>query len=120
MDAAINGILQLSKEVASLKTRWWRIESKLFKKSGQIKIAFENHERYTIIDVHSPDRLGFLYHVTSKMNELGLNIYFAKIATQGDLIVDAFYVLGRNNKKVSPNDYEFIKSELTSAITKIL
>jgi [protein-PII] uridylyltransferase len=120
LDRAINGILQLGKEVASLKSKWWRIESKIFKKTGQIKIAFENHEKYTIIDIHSPDRLGFLYHVTTKMNELGLNIYFAKIATQGDLIVDAFYVLGRNNKKISPNDYEFIKSELTAAITKIL
>jgi [protein-PII] uridylyltransferase len=120
LDSAINGILQLGQEVASLKSKWWRIESKLFKKTGQIKIAFENHERYTIIDVHSPDRLGFLYLVTSKMNELGLNVYFAKIATQGDLIVDSFYVLGRNNKKISPTDYEFIKSELTTAITKIL
>lgn len=120
LDSAMKGILQLGKEVASLKSKWWRIESKIFKKTGQIKIAFENHEKYTIIDVHSPDRLGFLYHVTTKMNELGLNIYFAKIATQGDLIVDAFYVLGRNNKKISPNDYEFIKSELTTAISKIL
>jgi [protein-PII] uridylyltransferase len=120
LDRAINGILQLGKEVASLKSKWWRIESKIFKKTGQIKIAFENHEKYTIIDVHSPDTLGFLYHITTKMNELGLNIYFAKIATQGDLIVDAFYVLGRNNKKISPNDYEFIKSELTAAISKIL
>jgi [protein-PII] uridylyltransferase len=120
LDRAINGILQLGKEVASLKSKWWRIESKIFKKTGQIKIAFKNHEKYTIIDVHSPDTLGFLYHITTKMNELGLNIYFAKIATQGDLIVDAFYVLGRNNKKISPNDYEFIKSELTAAISKIL
>ena len=120
LESAISGILRLGKEVALLKSKWWRIESKLFKKTGQIKVAFENHERYTIIDVHSPDKLGFLYHVTTKMNELGINIYFAKIATQGDLIVDAFYVLGRNNKKISPNDYEFIKSELTAAISKIL
>jgi len=57
-------------EVALLKSKWWRIENKFFKKKGNVKVAFENHERYTIIDVHSPDRLGFLYHVTSKMNEL--------------------------------------------------
>jgi [protein-PII] uridylyltransferase len=120
LESAVSGILRLGKEVALLKSKWWRIESKIFKKTGQVKVAFENHERYTIIDVHSPDRLGFLYHVTTKMNELGLNIYFAKIATQGDLIVDAFYVLGRNNKKISPDDYEFIRSELTAAITKIL
>jgi [protein-PII] uridylyltransferase len=120
MNLAVRGLLQLGKEVALLKSKWWRIENKLFKKKGNVKVAFENHERYTIIDVHSPDRLGFLYHVTSKMNELGLNIFFAKISTQGDEIVDAFYVLDRNNKKISPNDYEFIKNEITSAIDKLL
>ena len=120
MNLAVRGLLQLGKEVALLKSKWWRIESKLFKKKGNVKIAFENHERYTIIDVHSPDRLGFLYHVTSKMNELGLNIFFAKISTQGDEIVDAFYVLDRNSKKISPNDYELIKNELTSSIDKLL
>jgi [protein-PII] uridylyltransferase len=120
MNLAVRSLLQLGKEVALLKSKWWRIESKLFKKKGNVKVAFENHERFTIIDVHSPDRLGFLYHVTSKMNELGLNISFAKISTQADEIVDAFYVLDRNGKKISPNDYEFVKNEITSAIDKLL
>ena len=116
----VSGLMQLSKEVASMKTKWWRIESRLFKRSGQVKIVFEKHEKYTIIDVSSPDRLGFLYQVTSKMNELGLNIFFAKISTKGDDIVDSFYVLDRNGNKISPNDYEFIKTELTSSISQIL
>lgn len=116
----VSGMLQLSKEVASMKSKWWRIESKLFKRSGHVKIVFEKQEKYTIIDVFSPDRIGFLYQVTSKMNELGLNIYFAKIATRGDDIVDSFYVLNRNNRKISQNDSEFIKKELTEAISEIL
>jgi [protein-PII] uridylyltransferase len=116
----IAGLLQLNKEVASMKSKWWRIESKFFKRTGQVKIVFEKHEKYTIIDIFSPDRLGFLFQVTNKMNELGLNIYFAKISTRGDDIVDSFYVLDRNRKKISPNDYEFIKSELKSTISQIL
>ena len=118
--SVISGFLQLHQEIAKLKSRWWRIENKLFKRTGQIKIAFEKHDRYTIIDVHSPDRLGFLYHVTNKMNELGLIIYFARISTKGDDIVDSFYVLDRNGHKVSQNDYQFIISELTDTITQIL
>jgi [protein-PII] uridylyltransferase len=116
----IAGLLQLNKEVASMKSKWWRIESKFFKRSGQVKIVFEKHEKYTIIDIFSPDRLGFLFQVTNKMNELGLNIYFAKISTRGDDIVDSFYVLDRNGNKISLNDYEFIKSELKSTISQIL
>ncbi|MDY0084128.1 MAG: [protein-PII] uridylyltransferase, partial [Ignavibacteriaceae bacterium] len=118
--SVINGFLELHQEVAKLKSRWWRIESKLFKRSGQIKINFEDHDRYTIIDIHSPDRLGFLYQITNKMNQLGLIIYYAKISTRGDDIVDSFYVLDRNGHKVSQNDYQFIISELTDTITQIL
>lgn len=116
----VAGLFQLNKEVASMKSKWWRIESKFFKRTGQVKIVFEKHEKYTIIDIFSPDRLGFLFQVTSKMNELGLNIYFAKISTRGDDIVDSFYVLDRNRNKISLNDYEFIKSELKSTISQIL
>lgn len=116
----ISGNLQLNHEFKKMRSRWWRIENKFFKRSGRIKIAFENHEKYTIIDVFSPDRLGFLYQVTSKMNELGLSIYFAKISTKGDDIVDAFYTLNRNGKKINRNDYDFIKAELNQTINQLL
>jgi [protein-PII] uridylyltransferase len=120
LNSVVSGLLQLNQEFSKMKGKWWRIESKFFKRTGKVKILFENHDKYTIIDVYSPDRLGFLYQVTSKMNELGLSIYFAKIATNGDDIVDSFYVLERKGKKVSVNDYELIKTELTDAITQIL
>jgi [protein-PII] uridylyltransferase len=120
LNAVIGGMLKLNTEIARMKNRWWRIENKLFKKSGKVKIVFERQERYTIIDIYSPDRLGFLYQVTSKMNELGLIIYFAKISTRGDDIVDSFYVLDREEKKISINDYQFIKSELMKTITLML
>ena len=118
--AVVAGLLQLNQEFARMKSKWWRIESKFFKRSGKVKVEFEQHERYTIIDIFSPDRLGFLYQVTNKMNELGMNIYFAKISTKADDIVDSFYVLDRYNNKISPNDYEFIMSELTGTINQML
>lgn len=116
----VSGLLQLNNEISRMKSKWWRIETKFFKRPGQIKIVFEETEKYTIIDIFSPDRLGFLYLVTRMMNELGLNIHFAKIATKSDEIVDSFYVLDRNGKKVSVNYYPFIEAELTEAIKQIL
>ncbi len=118
--SVVSGILQLGNEITKMKSKWWRIENKFFKRPGQIKIQFEEIEKYTIIDVFSPDRLGFLYQVTRSLNELGLNIYFAKIATNGDNIVDSFYVLDSKKKKVSPNFYPFIETELIEAIKQIL
>jgi len=49
-----------------------------------------------------------------------LSIYFAKIGTRGDDIIDAFYVLDSRQKKVSKNFYAFIEAELTEAINQIL
>lgn len=116
----LNGILQLPTEITRMKTRWWRIENRFFKKPGKVKIKFEEKEKFTIIDIFSPDRLGFLYLVTNKLTDLGLNIQFAKISTAGEEIIDAFYVLDNDNKKVSENYYTFIESELKTAIEQIL
>jgi [protein-PII] uridylyltransferase len=116
----IDNQLQITKEFSKIKSKWWRIENKLFKRKGKIKIAFEKHDKYTIIDVYSPDRLGLLYQITKKMNELGLSIYFAKINTKEDGIVDSFYTLDRNKKKISHNDYQLITLELTETINEML
>lgn len=120
IELAINNELQIIKEFNYIKSKWWRLENKLFKRKGKIKIAFEKHDRFTIIDVYSPDRLGLLYYITKKLNELGLSIYFAKISTKADDIIDAFYILDKKKKKVSPNQYELISYELTQTIEELL
>ncbi|MBU1099287.1 MAG: HD domain-containing protein [Bacteroidetes bacterium] len=112
--------LQIAKEFNRVKSKWWRIENKFFKRAGKIKIVFEKHEKYTIIDVYSPDRLGLLYQITKKMTELGVSISLAKISTKSDDVVDAFYTLDRNGNKISPNEYELIRFEITEAIKELL
>ncbi|MDP3583077.1 MAG: [protein-PII] uridylyltransferase, partial [Ignavibacteria bacterium] len=120
LELAVQNELQIVKEFNNIKSKWWRIENKLFKRKGKVKIAFEKHERYTIVDVYSPDRLGLLYQITKKLNELGLSIYFAKISTKADDIIDAFYILDRHRKKVSTYQYELITHELTQTIEEML
>ncbi len=117
---AVENELQITKEFSKIKSKWRRIENKFFKRKGKVKIAFEKHDKYTIIDVYSPDRLGLLFQITKKMNELGLSIYFAKISTKADDVVDSFYILDRNRKKISPNLYELITHELTQSIEEML
>lgn len=118
--AAITGMIQLNQEFKNMKSKWWRIENKFFKRTGKVKVVFEEHEKFTIIDIFSPDRLGFLFEITKKFHELGLNIYLAKISTKADDIVDTFYTLTDKGKKISPNDYELIRQELTSTINEML
>ncbi|HTY57417.1 MAG TPA: HD domain-containing protein, partial [Bacteroidota bacterium] len=64
-------------------------------------VRFGENPHYTIIDVYAPDSVGFLYRVTETISALGLDIYFAKIGTRVDGIVDAFYTLDREGKQVT-------------------
>ncbi|KUG25099.1 uridylyltransferase [hydrocarbon metagenome] len=118
--ASINNQLSINKEFKRVKSKWWRIEDKLFSRKGNVKVLFEKHQKYTIIDIFSPDRLGLLYQVTRKLSELGLSIYFAKISTKGDDVVDSFYVLTQAGRKISPNNFELVKKELTETIEQML
>jgi [protein-PII] uridylyltransferase len=117
---AVDRELPINKEFSRVQNKWWRIESKIFKRKTKLKIEFEDHDKYTIIDVYSPDRVGLLYQITKKMNELGLSIFFAKIATKSDDVVDAFYVLDRKGQKVSENEYALIRHELTTTIEEMI
>jgi [protein-PII] uridylyltransferase len=67
-------------------------------------VEFEDHPRFTIVDVYGADTLGFLYRVTETMSTLGLSIHFAKIATREDGIVDSFYVSDRSGRRLEDPD----------------
>lgn len=118
--ASLNNQLSINKEFKRVRSKWWRIEDKLFSRKGNVKVLFEKHQKYTIIDIFSPDRLGLLYQITRKLFDLGLSIYFAKISTKGDDVVDSFYVLTQAGKKISPNNFELIKKELSETIEQML
>ncbi len=83
----------------------------------RLDVTFDEHPRYTIIDVFAVDTLGFLYKITELMSELGLNISFAKIATRADGIVDSFYVLERSGTRIEdPERGTAVRQELLKAV----
>jgi [protein-PII] uridylyltransferase len=86
----------------------------------KIDVQFEDTPRYTIIDVFAPDSVGFLYRVTETISTLGLDIFFAKIATRVDGIVDAFYVMERSGIPLKdPKRRELTRTSLLHAIGKM-
>ena len=117
---SVKGELRINNEFKRMQSKWWRLENKLFRRKGKVKIRFEEHEKYTIIDISSPDRLGLLYKITKKMNDLGLYIYFAKISTKSDDVIDSFYTLDRTGKKIPYYDYEILRRELSDSLEELL
>jgi [protein-PII] uridylyltransferase len=73
--------------------------------------------RYNVIDVYTQDRLGVLYLITRTLFELGLTIGLSKVATEGNRVVDAFYVADVEGGKIAdPERLSHIQARLVQAL----
>ncbi len=94
------------------------------KRKGEVKsqsprIEVDNHSShsFTVIDIFTKDRRGLLYMIAKSLFDLGLFVYSAKIATRLDQVVDIFYVLGPDQKKLTnPELIQEIKDHLRQRI----
>jgi [protein-PII] uridylyltransferase len=59
----------------------------------------------TVIEVHAPDRIGVLYHITRALADMDLDIRWAKVATLGAEVVDSFYVRTASGEKVEDGEH---------------
>ncbi len=73
----------------------------------QARVVIDNtiSETYTVIEVHSDDRAGQLYRITQVLADFGINIYRAFIATEVQQLIDNFYVLDSEGKKIVDEDF---------------
>jgi [protein-PII] uridylyltransferase len=72
--------------------------------------------RSTVVEVHTVDRIGVLYAITSAIAELELDIVVARVQTIGHEVTDVFYV--RDRREVPLDDDQ--RDELVLAITSAL
>jgi [protein-PII] uridylyltransferase len=117
---AINGELNIEKEFQKIMTKWKKSLNNSTRVNKEVEIEFEEHDKFSIIDIFCPDRIGLLYTITNKMTELGLTVAFAKISSKGDHLINAFYIQKNNGLKLRKSEYGFISSELIIEIKKIL
>ena len=113
------GQLNIDKEFEKVKSKWKRIINSNPVAPSNIEVDFEEHNKFTIIDIYASDKIGLLYTITHKMAELGLTVAFAKISTKVDGVLDAFYIQKNNGEKLRKSEYGFISSELKEEIKKI-
>jgi [protein-PII] uridylyltransferase len=119
LNDTFEGANDIEQLLARHRMRWKR-RSRIANPNIRIDVEFEDHPRYTIIDVYAPDMLGFLYRITNTMSMLGLNISFAKIATRVDGIVDSFYVLDINGKKIDDTGQRaYVRNEILKVIDEL-
>jgi len=68
--------------------------------AAKVKIDNRASELYSVIEVFSEDRIGILYDITKTLSDFGISIYRARISSKADQIVDVFYVLDHDGKKI--------------------
>jgi [protein-PII] uridylyltransferase len=116
----MEGSLDIEHLFAEHRRRWKRKPRGPVNPSIRTDVVFEDGPGYTIIDVYAADSVGFLYRVTETISRLGLDIYFAKIATRVDGIVDAFYVLDRSGRLLEESERrEAVREEILSTIRRM-
>jgi [protein-PII] uridylyltransferase len=82
-------------------------------------IGFDNDisQNRTIIEIQTENRLGLLYTITKTMSDLGLDISFAKIATEKGAAIDSFYVQDQSGQKIiNADQLANIRARLESAL----
>ena len=66
----------------------------------QVRVDNSTSDRFTILDIFAPDRMGLLYTIARTLFELGLSVSVAKIGTYLDQVVDVFYVTDQSGAKI--------------------
>ena len=85
-----------------------------------VKVIFDNEssDRYTILEVYAPDRIGLLYDITRELFRLGVYLTSAKVDTDVDRVVDVFYVTDIFKQKITDKDrLQVIQDSLIKAVS---
>jgi [protein-PII] uridylyltransferase len=77
----------------------------------QLRFDDTSSSHSTLLELITHDRPGLLYQVSSVLAELGCNIEIALIDTEGEKVIDVFYLTSQGRK---------LRPELQAAIEKAL
>lgn len=92
---------RLHRKLASIYERRRLPETMLAQQKSRVVLDNSVSDSYTVIEVHSEDRAGQLYLITQTLADFGINIYRAFIATEVHQLIDIFYVLDSEGKKIT-------------------
>ena len=66
----------------------------------RLRLDNESSDRFTLLHVQAPDRVGFLYDLSICLAELGVDITYAHITTEKGAALDTFYLLEADGSQI--------------------
>ncbi len=71
---------------------------------NRVKVLNDVSARFTVLEVYCVDQIGLLQRLSSAVSSLNMNIDFARLVTQGNRVVDVFYITNSNGEKLLDAD----------------
>jgi [protein-PII] uridylyltransferase len=81
-----------------------------------VRFDAETSAEHTVVEVRAEDEPGLVYTIASTLAGLGLDIAFAKIATEKSHALDVFYVTDGHGKKLSSSQATAVERAITAAL----
>jgi [protein-PII] uridylyltransferase len=70
----------------------------------------------TVVEIRAEDELGVLFKIASTLSKIGLDIHFAKIATEKSQALDVFYVSDQAGNKLTSEQMSELESRMLAAL----
>ena len=113
--AALEGRADVEAAVAKRWTRRFHGQRKRAPSKPAVRFDTPDALGRTVIEVRADDEPGLLYRITTCLSKLGLDISFAKIATEKNQALDVFYV--SDGHSLGPADLSRIETALLEALS---
>ncbi|HKO94491.1 MAG TPA: HD domain-containing protein, partial [Polyangiaceae bacterium] len=124
LERELERIVTEAPEPAALERRAWL--GARAQRTPKARFATEVHvdnksaTNYTIIEVITQDRPALLFCLSNALQRVGLSIWFAKINTEGERVIDVFYVSGGSGQKVvDAGEIERIRVAILAAVMRL-
>ncbi len=86
-----------------------------------VEVLNQASPKYTVIEVRCADAIGVLVRIATVFAKYGLDIGFARIHTEGQRVIDTFYVLDSNRRKFEePQKINWLKNSMIKALNELL
>jgi [protein-PII] uridylyltransferase len=72
-----------------------------------------------VVEVRAEDEPGLVYRIAATLAALGLDISFAKIATEKTQALDVFYVTDTEGRKLAPGRLAAVEAALLEALAPL-
>ncbi len=84
----------------------------------RIRIAQDESDDATVVEVFAPDDVGLLATIASVFAELELDVRVARVSTTGEQAVDVFYVQDAGEKVTDPERVAGLRASLLAALRR--